>query len=171
MMHTLLVLDHDRRTRRALRALLSSRYRVFAAPNVFAACRFLGGFDADLVLVNAASREDVALAVLKWLQLHDLQIPTIVLVDVSVWRSAHLFRRWGAEAVLDWPTPFGTLLAQVAAHLTSADPGSAPAAMPRRPPPVVTSVESPEPSALARRIRPSEKVGLKSPQSRGFPRP
>lgn len=104
-MKTVLFVDGQRRTRRAIRELLSVRYAVQAVQSPIAAFKSLRKHTPDLVVVKTAAKDGVAIAVLKWLRRHNTQVPTVVLVGPGASGDVHLARELGASAVLRWPAP------------------------------------------------------------------
>jgi DNA-binding NarL/FixJ family response regulator len=109
-MRSLVVIDRQRRTRRELCSLLATRYTVFGVRNIRGVSKLLRKRRPDLLLVNTAAQDGIAIAVLRWIQLFGIQIPTIVLAGRGAAREALLAQRLEASAVLNWPTPFARLL-------------------------------------------------------------
>jgi DNA-binding NtrC family response regulator len=114
-MATLLILDRERRSRRALYSLLATRFNVVAVHGIFAAFRLLRRHRPDLVVVKTSGMDAFAMALLKWFQQQGLRIPTIVLVGHGAGPDANAVRQLGAGAVFRWPVASTELLWAVAA--------------------------------------------------------
>ncbi len=113
-MGTLLVVDRRRKTRRELRSLLETRYWVLAVHNVFSAFRVLRRRRLDMVLVKSAARDAYAIAVLKWLRLHGVRVPVVVVLESTSSRDARIIRQLGVSSLLRWPVRREELLSAIA---------------------------------------------------------
>lgn len=112
-MESLLLIDRNRRTRRCLRALLSSVWDVTATHNIFRAFRLLRDREFDHIVVRTADRDAYALALLQWLHARWTPFPVVVLLGAHTDIDADRLRRLGAWDVMIWPGDSDRLMAAV----------------------------------------------------------